>query len=375
MKPIQHRLDRSPGPSYAEILSGDRVAPYRSLLVDAPGEYGRDEIEVERYTTRRFHELEKQHVWRAAWQFACREEHVPEVGDTYLYEICDLSFLIVRAGPDDIRCYWNVCRHRGRILVSEPQQVSVLRCPFHGFTWNLDGSLAHLPSAWDFPHADPNQLGLAPVQVGRWGGFVFINPDLGAGPLQDHLGIVIDDFTRWRFEDRYVEAHVAKLYDANWKVVQEAFMESLHVAATHPQQLVRLGDTNSQHDCFDQVNRSMHPSGTPSPLLSCRPTEQEMLDSMLDVRLDEPSPILLPEGTSLRQFSAGLSRDEGPRVSTISRDSFCRSTKRAGFGISTTCSTTTSFPMPARSEQHEAVPDPSGSTHGRVAHDHPARRR
>lgn len=309
MRPIQHRVDRSPGPSYAEVASVDRIAPYPSLLVDAPGEFGSDDLEVVRYTTRHYHDLEKQHVWRSVWQFACREEHVPEVGDTYLYEICDLSFLIVRAAPDEISGYWNVCRHRGRQLVSEPQRASSLRCPFHGFTWNLDGSLAHMPSAWDFPQAEADQLGLVPVQVDRWGGFVFINPDLSAGPLRQHLGIVVDDFHRWRFQDRYIEVHVAKLYEANWKVVQEAFMESLHVAATHPQQLVRLGDINSQHDCFDQVNRSMHPSGTPSPLLSWQPTEQEMLDSMLDVRLDEPTPITLPGGSTLREFSARLSRD------------------------------------------------------------------
>ena len=300
---------RSPGRSYPEILAGDDVAPSATLLVESAGDFGNEPIAIERYTSRRFHDLEKQHVWAKAWQFACREEDIPEVGDTSLYEICDWSFLIVRSAPDEIRGYWNVCRHRGRQLVSAPERVDTLRCPFHGFSWALDGRLAHLPSAWDFPDADRDELRLASVRVERWGGFVFLNPDLDAAPLHDHLGIVVTDFERWRFPERYTEVHVAKRYRANWKVVQEAFMESFHVAATHPQQLVRLGDTNSQHDCFGQVNRSMHPSGTPSPLLTWTPTEQEMLDSLLDVRLDETTPITLPAGTTLRSFAAQLSRD------------------------------------------------------------------
>lgn len=303
------RTGRSPGPSYAEVMAHDRVVPYPSLRQDSPGDHGHADLDVSRYITRRYHELEKEHVWRHDWQFACREEHLPEVGDTYLYEICDLSFLLVRSAPDEIRGYWNVCRHRGRQLVNDPQRVTMLRCPFHGFGWNLDGSLAHQPSAWDFPQTSPEQLGLISVQVDRWGGFVFVNPDLDAGPLREHLGIMAADYDRWRFADRYVEAHVAKVYRANWKVVQEAFMESFHVAATHPQQLSRLGDTNAQHDCFDQVNRSMHPSGTPSPLLSWQPTEQDMLDAMIDVRIDEAPPIILPDGVSFREFSAQLSRD------------------------------------------------------------------
>ena len=303
------RTDRSPGASYGEVSAADRVPPYPSLLVESPGDLGTADIPVERYTSREFHEREKEGVWRRAWQFACREEHVPNVGDTYVYEICDLSFVLVRSAPDTIKGFWNVCRHRGRRLVDEPCHAEVLRCPFHGFAWNLEGALAHLPSAWDFPQADPEQLGLVPVLVERWGGFVFLNPDLGATPLQEHLGIVVEDFARWRFEDRFVEAHVARIHQANWKVTQEAFMESFHVAATHPQQLVRLGDENSQYDVFGEVNRAIHPSGTPSPLLSWQPSEQEMLDSMLDVRLDEPSPVEVPVGATLRQFAAELGRD------------------------------------------------------------------
>jgi phenylpropionate dioxygenase-like ring-hydroxylating dioxygenase large terminal subunit len=169
--------------------------------------------------------------------------------------------------------------------------------------------MARLPAAWDFPLGSADRLDLVPVQVATWGGFVFINPDLDAPPLAEHLGEMVEHFAPWRFEARYVEAHVAKRCAANWKVVQEAFMESFHVAATHPQQLVRIGDTNSQYDCFGNVNRSIHPSGVASPSVPYVPTQQEMLDAMIDVRLDEASLVTVPDGETMRSFVARVGRD------------------------------------------------------------------
>ena len=75
-------------------------------------------------------------------------------------EISDKSVLIVRSSPDNTRAFWSSCRHRGRQLLPDPAYVQRLRCPFHGFTWDLDGSLAFSPSEWDFPQIDKRRLGL-----------------------------------------------------------------------------------------------------------------------------------------------------------------------------------------------------------------------
>ena len=314
---------RSPGPAYSEILEGDARRAPAHFFEESPLPPGPTTGPVERYTSRDWYETEKQRVWRQTWQATCREEHIPDVGDTYVYDICDMSFLIVRSAADEIKAYWNVCRHRGRQLQSEPCRTDVLRCPFHGFAWDLDGDLAFVPSEWDFPDLDRQEMRLIEVQVDTWAGFVFINPDPGAEALGDYLGEIVEHFEPWALEDRYVEVHVAKVIEANWKAVQEAFMESFHVAATHPQQLVRLGDTNSQHDCYGNFNRSLHPSGIPSPLLDWAPTEQEMLDNMLDVREGEPSLVPLPEGATLREFAAEIGRSSlrpaiGDRADEIS---------------------------------------------------------
>lgn len=302
-------LKRGPGPSYTEILHRDSRTVPDHLMQESPGYFGDDEIPVARYTTREFHELEKEKLWSRVWQMACREEHIPEVGDTYVYDINDKSIVIVRSAPDEIRAFWNACLHRGRQLCSFPERVETLKCPFHGFAWKLDGSLAYLPARWDFPQIEYSKFRLGQLKVGTWQGFVFVNPDLEAEPLEDFLGDVDLHFAEWNLKDRYIEAHVARRYDANWKIVQEAFMEAFHVALTHPQQLTRLGDTNSRYDCYENFSRSMHASGTPSPALKWEPSEQDMLDSMLDVRIDEDPQVVLPDGRTLRDFGGDLGRE------------------------------------------------------------------
>jgi phenylpropionate dioxygenase-like ring-hydroxylating dioxygenase large terminal subunit len=300
---------RSPGSTYQEIIGADQQPGSDVLRHEHAGWFGDRDIEIARYTSRAFHELEKDRLWSRVWQMACRVEEIPEVGDTILYEICDKSILLVRSGPDEIRAFWNSCRHRGRQLVSEPGYVQQLRCPFHGFTWNLDGSLAFIPSRWDFPQIDDDRLGLGQLRVEVWAGFVFVNPDPAAEDLQSFLGELVDHFADWTLDDRYIEGHATKIYRANWKVAQEAFMEAFHVASTHPQMLVRMGDVNGQYDCYEHFSRSMNASGVPSPIMRRTPSEQEMLDAMLDRRLDEPAQVQVPEGMTFREFTGQLSRE------------------------------------------------------------------
>ena len=125
------------------------------------------------------------------WQFACRVEHIPEPGDYIVYEIADLSFVVIRTDTGEIKAYPNACLHRGRRLKDHDGHCSELRCPFHGFAWALDGELADVPASWDFPHvaarAD-DDFHLPECKVGTWAGFVFINPDPDAEPLDDFLG-------------------------------------------------------------------------------------------------------------------------------------------------------------------------------------------
>jgi hypothetical protein len=150
--------------------------------------------------------------------------------------------------------------------------------------------------------------------VGTWAGFVFINPDKDAQPLEDYIGELDSHFAVWDMENRFVEVHVAKTIRANWKITQEAFCEAYHVGGTHPQVLPYLGDTNSQVDIWDTFARVITPGGTPSPLLPWEPTEEEMLRAMLDVRVDQDTPIPLADGETARAAAAAAARERWRKV-------------------------------------------------------------
>ena len=275
-----------------------------------PGYFGEADIPVERYLSREFHELEKERLWSRVWQFACREEVLAEVGDTEVYDICDTSILLVRAAPgrDGIKAYVNACLHRGRALRDGRGRVSELECAFHGFCWSLSGKLKRVPSAWDFPQVKPNAFRLPEVRVGTWGGFVFVNPDPNCEPLEDYLGELPTFFERWPLEDRYTRVHISKILRVNWKVAQEAFMESLHVITTHPQLLAGFGDANSQYDVFGNVSRAISARGVPSPYLSWDPSEQQRLNSQIDQRIDDPPMLEVSEGSTARKTLAEAAR-------------------------------------------------------------------
>ncbi len=301
---------RGNGPSYQDLLDTDTKPVPDSMRRDQPGYFGDADVPVGRYLDREFHDLEKERLWSRVWQMACREEVLTEVGDTEVYDICDTSILLVRAepGPDGIKAYINACLHRGRALRDGPGRVPELQCSFHGFCWSLNGKLKRVPSAWDFPQVKPADFSLPEVRVGTWGGFVFVNPDPDCEPLEDFLGELPSFFTRWPLDVRYTRVHVSKVLRVNWKVAQEAFMESFHVITTHPQLLAGFGDANSQYDIFGNVSRAISARGVPSPYLSWDPSEQQRLNSQIDQRLDDPPMLEVPEGSTARKTLAEAAR-------------------------------------------------------------------
>src|ERR1019366_8665982 len=96
--------------------------------------------------------------------------------------------VIVTRQPDgSLKAFQNVCLHRGRKLVTAGGCKQQFRCPYHGFTWNTDGSFKENPFGWDFPQIDPNNFSLPEIRLETWGGFVFISFDKDVRPLLELL--------------------------------------------------------------------------------------------------------------------------------------------------------------------------------------------
>jgi len=305
-------LARSPGPSYQDLLDRE-VNPVPACLRENTNPYlGSDTISVERYLSREFHELEVEHVWKRTWQAVCRETEVGEPGDTQVYDITRFSIIVTRTGAGELKAFHNACLHRGRQLVDNNGNYETFRCPYHAFTWDLDGAFKWAPCKWDFPHIDGDKFGLPEVRVDTWGGWVFINMDRDAPPLNEYLGVLPEHFKRWKPENGYKMVHVEKVIPCNWKVGWEAFIESYHAIATHPQILPYTEDADSQYDVWgDHISRTITALGVPSFHLK-DVTDQDVCDTMFGVSamVARPDHARVPDGMSAREYIARRNSEE-----------------------------------------------------------------
>ncbi len=257
---------RSPGASWQDLLAEDSRPVPAFLSEDHYRPLGDEPIPVERYTSERFAAMERERLWPHVWQFAAREEDFPEAGDYTVFENAGRSWVLVRQADGSVRAFHNVCLHRGRKLKTQDGWANQLQCPFHGFAWNMDGSLKHIPCRWDFPHLDAAEMQLPEAEVGRWAGYVFLRETPGGPSLMEFLAPLPEHFARWRHEECVTVIWVAKEVPANWKATCEAFLEAWHTVVTHPQLLPFTGDSNSAYEVLgEHTNVNFVPFATISP--------------------------------------------------------------------------------------------------------------
>ncbi|WP_317929786.1 aromatic ring-hydroxylating dioxygenase subunit alpha [Halioxenophilus sp. WMMB6] len=306
---------RCPGePTTQEIIANDKVKAPGWVCSENYEFMGDEDISSDRYIRADYAQKEYDNLWARTWQFACREEHIPEVGDYYVYDLGRYSFIVTRVADDKIQAYYNACLHRGTKLRPSNSEgyAEEFKCPFHGWSWNIDGSNKDVICEWDFPHVEKEKFGLPQVRVETLAGFVFINMDANAPSLEEYMGPeFMAHINSWGLENRYIALHVTKMIPANWKLNMEAFMEAYHVIETHPQVAVSNGDANSQYDTYgEHVNRFISTLGVISPHLRGQYTEQDILDQFTvgDSSVLAGADRKLAEGETARQRMADMLR-------------------------------------------------------------------
>lgn len=294
---------------YEDLLARDSHGCPEFLKSRGKTDVGPREVPTSWYLDRAIHELEIERLWKRTWQMACREDDIPIVGDTWVYEIANVSIILVRSTATQIKAFYNSCLHRGMALRKCAGRVANLQCPFHGFTWNLDGSFKVAPSFDQFPQIDPRKFNLPEVKVGRWGGFVFVNMDAAAESLEQYLGGFAQEFDRVPYEGRVKRMHIQKILPANWKAAQEAFMEGFHVLTTHPQNTAIASDQCSQHDAFGHYSREILARAVPSEYMKNTPTAQKMFQVGMGLWDDDADLPPIPAGKTAREMLAEVVRD------------------------------------------------------------------
>ena len=177
--------------------------------------------------------------WYAGWIAVARDEEIPAAGDYRVVPIGTQSIFVVRADGGELRAFHNTCRHRGSILCTAERGTfarSRIVCPYHAFTYDLDGRLIATPRRMATPDFSFEDFPLFAVAVASWGGFVFVNlAGRRAPPLAASLGGLPTRFARYGFEGLRIGKRIVVDVRANWKLLCENFSECFHCPPVHPE--------------------------------------------------------------------------------------------------------------------------------------------
>jgi phenylpropionate dioxygenase-like ring-hydroxylating dioxygenase large terminal subunit len=180
--------------------------------------------------------LERERIFARAWQYV---GHLVGLGEGPGYvaaRVGDIPVVVTRDRDGVLRAFLNVCRHRGSVLAAGAGARETLQCPYHAWTYGLDGTLQAAPRSNREPGFDCEGISLRPASVGTWGPFLFANPDPEAVPLADILGELPELVAATGVEVEQLQHHsrAESSVEANWKLVAENFLECYHCAVAHP---------------------------------------------------------------------------------------------------------------------------------------------
>jgi choline monooxygenase len=179
---------------------------------------------------------EQERIFRCAWHYAGPAAWAAEAGERFPCLAGDVPLVVVRDREGTLRAFLNVCRHRGSVIVSERGRRETLQCPYHAWTYDLDGSLRSAPRSEREEAFEPAELGLVPASVEAWGPFLFVNVSAQAPPLAAALGDVPELLARGGTDVDGLAFRERSSYalDANWKIAVENYLECYHCAVAHP---------------------------------------------------------------------------------------------------------------------------------------------
>ena len=192
-----------------------------------PGEY---------YTSDAIFASEEERIFARRWLCAGRADTIASPGDYRLVNVGRESLIVARGKDGQARAFFNVCRHRGTRLCSEPAGhfAGGIQCPYHAWTYGLDGTLLAAPHMADVPWFEKSEHPLVAARLSEWEGFLFVNLSREAPPLEDSLSPLLGRFAPWRLPTlktaRTIEYDVA----ANWKLIFQNFSECYHCPPVHP---------------------------------------------------------------------------------------------------------------------------------------------
>jgi glycine betaine catabolism A len=194
------------------------------------------------------HELE--HIFLKRWVCVGREDRLREPGDWFTQEVGRESVIVLRDREGGYRGYYNVCRHRGTRICEEHSGHfgSTIQCPYHAWTYGLDGRLLGAPSTGDIEHFDKGDWPLYGVPVATWEGFLFINLADAPEPFEQAWAPLLGRFSRFNLANLQVARTIEYDVKANWKLLFQNYSECYHCGPVHPALAKLTPPTSGEND-------------------------------------------------------------------------------------------------------------------------------
>ena len=203
-----------------------------------------------------FFEAEKTAFLRAAPQVVCHESEVATPGEWRSLDYLGESVIVIRGDDGVVRAFSNVCRHRGSRLVDGTGGCArVLTCPYHAWSYARDGRLVGVPHREEYPDLQPERLGLHPVKLEKWHGFLFVTLEGGGPSVAEAMAPYEGEVGPYRLEKLRVMGRVTlRPRPLNWKTIADNYSDHLHIAIGHPG-LTRLFGRNYRIEAEEHVDR------------------------------------------------------------------------------------------------------------------------
>ena len=193
-------------------------------------------LPAEYYTSAEYFEREVDSLFRRMWICAGREEQLEGPGRFFVRDAAGDSVIVTRGPSGRVRAFHNVCRHRGTRLCTESEGTVAgsIQCPYHAWTYDLDGRLVGAPHMDEVPHFRKDDYPLHAVHADTWDGHIFLNLSPAPPPLSGQLGELVEKFKPWRMQDLRLGQRITYDVGANWKLIVQNYSECLHCPNLHP---------------------------------------------------------------------------------------------------------------------------------------------
>ncbi|MDE0156170.1 MAG: aromatic ring-hydroxylating dioxygenase subunit alpha [Gammaproteobacteria bacterium] len=209
------------------------------------------------YLSEEFYELELEHLFRRDWICVGREEEAAQTGDYFTIELAGEPLLVVRGTDNRLRALSNVCRHRYMQVVMGQGNAARLSCPYHGWTYRLDGKLMGATSMAESRILDKENCRLPEFRLETWLGFIFVNLDNDAEALAPRLQELGDRLAPYHIDGMRISSMYDEIWEGNWKLTMENNAEAHHHRTLHPETLQPWMPGDNSHCGEDERDWSL----------------------------------------------------------------------------------------------------------------------